>query len=77
MNLSTSVVLFGMFGATIAYLIYEHRQLNAPKPAKPPPDMLDMPVSASAMPGDRVGPGATSNQGWYLSVPNAAMIPGA
>jgi hypothetical protein len=76
MNLSTSVVLFGMFVATMAYLIYEHKRLNAPVPSKPPPDMLDLPVSASMQPGDRVGPGATSNSGWYTTVPNASMIPG-
>lgn len=59
----------------VAYLINHHRQLNAPPPGQSPmPDYPGMPISASAMPGDMVGPGATGNSGWYLPPPSAAEV---
>jgi hypothetical protein len=74
MSTSAAMFLFFAFVAAIAYLIYEHKRVNQPVGSRQPPDVLDMPISASAEPGDMVGPGATANSGWYAA-PNANMVP--
>jgi hypothetical protein len=77
MNTTPAVFIFLTFMLAMAYLIWEHKRLNAPPPGQsPPPDHPDLPVSVSAIPGNLEGPGATSNSGWYAPPPNASMIPG-
>ena len=61
------------FIAIMAYLIYENRRLNTPAQFRQPPDVLNELVSASAEPGDRVGPGATGNSGWYTQPPASVI----
>ena len=72
MTTTASAFVFAAIAVTVGYLVLEHRRLNAPD-VKPAPDMLDELVSASATPGNAVGPGATSNSGHYM-VPPPRMI---
>jgi hypothetical protein len=65
MTTSATAFLFLTFVAVMTYLWFEHTRVTGVANVKPDPDVLDMEVSASAVPGDRVGPGATGNSGWY------------
>jgi hypothetical protein len=58
--------LFGALVLVMAYLVYEHKRLNqTTTPGERSNDVFGEPVSASAVPGDMLGPGATSNTAFY------------
>jgi hypothetical protein len=69
--------LFGALVLVMAYLIYEHKRVaGTTTPGERSNDITDDPVSASAVPGDMVGPGATSNTPWYTpQQAHIGMIP--
>jgi hypothetical protein len=68
MTIGPAAFLAIAFVAALAYLVYEHKRIGATDiRMREAPDTIDAPISASQVQGDRVGPGATSNSGYYTA----------
>jgi hypothetical protein len=68
MNSGPAALLAFVFVAAIVYLTMLHKQIGATDTRmRAAPDTIDNLVSASVVPGNMNGPGATSNSGFYTA----------
>ena len=65
MTTGPAAFLLAALALVMAYLVYEHKRLNQTATSERKTDIFGDAVSASAVAGDMVGPGATSNTPFY------------